>query len=105
MIADSPSSTRRNNASDFEPNRTVFGRCTDSGRRVVLLGSLLIVVLVVSALAAQSASAAPLFGAKTDLTTGPDPRSVTTADFNNDGMVDVLVNALTEDAIRVLLNI
>ncbi len=49
------------------------------------------------------ASAAPLFDAKTDFTTGLDPSSVTTADFNADDKPDLAVANPGSNTVSVLL--
>ncbi len=72
-------------------------------RRVALLASFLIVALAAFALAAQAAFAAPIIDAKTDFTTGTNPQSVATEDFNADGRPDLAVANQGSDTVSVLL--
>ena len=63
-------------------------------RRSALLGFFVVVLLAALGVAAKSVSAAPLFGPKTDFSTGPARAySVTTDDFNRDGKPDLAVGS------------
>ena len=89
MIATSFRPTTARTTATADPQAT--DRISARTRRFALLGSFLILALAAFALASQAASAAPLFDAKSDFTTGTTPASVTTEDFNADGRPDLAV--------------
>ena len=61
------------------------------------------VLLAAFAVSTQTASAAPLFNAKTDFPTGTNPYSVTSNDFNGDGNPDLAVANRASNTVSVLL--
>lgn len=62
-----------------------------AGARKPRVAVLLLAAAVLLGLAgAERAAAAPAFGPKTDFATGTYPRSVTSADFDNDGDHDFM---------------
>ena len=64
---------------------------------------ILLAAIATFAIAPQAASAAPLFGPKSDFATGSEPRSVTSADFNADGKPDLAVANRDSNSVSVLL--
>ena len=103
MIADEFLSTFSRAEATAGPTASAPSRTQLHFRHLALFGACLIAALVAITIAAQGASAASLFGSKTDFTTGTNPKSVTSDDFNGDGKPDLAVANQNSDSVSVLL--
>ena len=80
-------------------------RLFSSRHAVLVIALLTIAALITTAVDSRiTSAAASSFAAKTDFETGPNPRSVSTADLNLDGKPDLVVANLNSNSVSVLLN-